>query len=105
MMDATPRIAPSSSTKTLTAGLQIGDTQYHPSASHLTHCQDHERISIMPMSDASERLKMGETHVRLPFGGVASTDPARVRKPWGGRVLLILFIVTIALLFVFFPLR
>lgn len=48
---------------------------------------------------------MGETHIRLPFGGMASTDTARVRQPWGGRVLLILFIVTIALLFVFFPLR
>jgi hypothetical protein len=59
----------------------------------------------MPTSDANKRVKMGETHVRLPFGGMASTDPSRVREPWGGRVLLILFIVTIVLLFVFFPLR
>lgn len=48
---------------------------------------------------------LGETHVRLPFGGMASTDPTRVRNPWGGKLFLILFIATIVLLFVFFPLR
>lgn len=59
----------------------------------------------MNVSMSTERRRMGETHVKLPFGGCASTEPTRVRKPWAGKLLLGLFVVGVALLFVFFPLK